>query len=86
MYIPNQDLFSPFFGLSSAGAARPSCLGFIAGGGGLWDVIGVAAQDGDVLGCAVRWGGGNVRRGGISGGLSGVGTAAEGEMSDAFTA
>ena len=52
----------------------------------MWDVVGVAGSDGDVLGCAVRWGGGDVRRGGISGGLSGVGTAAEGAMRDASTA
>jgi len=57
LYIPDQNLFSPFFGLSSPGAARPSGLGFLAGRGRLWHVIGVAAQDGDVLGCAVRWGG-----------------------------
>ena len=86
LYIPDQNLFSPFFGLSSPGAARPSGLGFLAGRGRLWHVIGLAAQDGDVLGCAVRWGGGNVRRGGISGGLSGVGTAATGAVRDASTA
>ena len=82
MYIPDQNLFPPFFGLCLAGEARPSGLGLNAGGGGVWDVVGVAGADGDVLGCAVRWGGGDVRRGGIGVGVSGVDTAAEGAMKD----
>ena len=82
LYIPDQNLFPPFFGLCLAGEARPSGLGLNAGGGGVWDVVGVAGADGDVLGCAVRWGGGDVRRGGIGVGVSGVDTAAEGAMRD----
>jgi hypothetical protein len=61
-------------------AARPSGVGVLAGGGGVWDVISVTVEDGDVLGCPVRRRGGDVRGRGGGGAPGGVDTAAEGAM------
>ena len=81
LYIPIQNLFPPFFGLSSSGASRASDLGGSTGSGGVRDVIGIAGQDGDILGCADRRGGGDIGWGDGGGALCGVATAAKGAMS-----